>query len=133
MKSHTQTQRYRKKNKAIIAVRKVQTLLKVEDLHMQWPRASGPELRQPPFDWKEQDKYNELNNFKINVRNIFMINSYNIVESKRVQIVMNWLDCERFGLVQTLPDKEWGKCQTSKGLFELLSEISKAQYSEAIF
>ena len=33
-------------------------------------RTSGPPLRQPTFDWKAQDK-NELNNFEIEVRNMF--------------------------------------------------------------
>ena len=36
------------------------------------PRASLPVMRQLTFDWKMQDKYNELNNFNIEVGNIFM-------------------------------------------------------------
>ena len=40
-------------------------------------------LRSPAFEWKEQDKYNELNNFKIEVRNRFMVNSYNIEQLGR--------------------------------------------------
>ena len=40
-------------------------------------RAIGPALRKPIFDWEAQNKYDQLNNFKIQVRNIFMMTSYN--------------------------------------------------------
>ena len=36
------------------------------------PRASRPALRKLTFNYKGQDKYSELNNFKFTVRNIFM-------------------------------------------------------------
>ena len=44
------------------------------------PRANGPALTQPTFDWKAQNKYNELNNFRTEARNIFIMNSYSIEE-----------------------------------------------------
>ena len=54
---------------AIMAVREAEAPAKHgRPLHIV-PRGSGLALRQPPFHWKAQDKYNELNNFKINVRN----------------------------------------------------------------
>ena len=45
-------------------------------------RESRPALRQPIFDWKVQGKYNELNNFNIKERSIFMMNSYSMVKAK---------------------------------------------------
>ena len=48
------------------------------------PRVSLPILKQPKFNWKAPVKYHELNNFEIEVRNIFVANSYNIKESKKV-------------------------------------------------
>ena len=46
-------------------------------------RASWQTLRQLIFNWKIQDRYNELNNCKIEVRNIFLMNSYSIKENKK--------------------------------------------------
>ena len=48
------------------------------------PRANGPTLRQQTFNWKVQDKFNELNHFKIELNIIFLINSYNIEENVKV-------------------------------------------------
>ena len=50
------------------------------------PRASMPGLRKSTFNWKVQDRYNELNNFKTKARNIFMINSYTIYERVKMSI-----------------------------------------------
>ena len=41
------------------------------------PRAGSPALKQSTFDWKARDKYQELQNFEIEVKNIFMTNSCN--------------------------------------------------------
>ena len=40
------------------------------------PTSSGPAQRQPTFDWKAKDKYQELVNFETEVKNIFMTNNY---------------------------------------------------------
>ena len=41
------------------------------------PRTGSPSLEQPTFDWKTADKYQELGNFELEVKNIVMTNSYN--------------------------------------------------------
>ena len=58
------------------------------------PQTSGPVLKQPMFSWKFPDVCLELWNFKIEVKNIFLINSYNIQEGQKVPVIMNWLGCE---------------------------------------
>ena len=64
---------------AIMAMRKAEGLTDNQRPTCTAPRASVPALSQPRFDWKAQDEYNEVNVFKIEVRNIFMLNIYNIV------------------------------------------------------
>ena len=45
-------------------------------------RTSGQTLKQPTYDWKTADKYQELQNFEIEIKNIFMTNSYSAQDSK---------------------------------------------------
>ena len=52
---------------------------------------SEPSMKQPTFDWKAKDKYNELLNFEMVVKNIFMTKGYGISDSERVPIVLKWL------------------------------------------
>ena len=61
-----------------------------------------PVLRQPKFDWKAADKYQELFTFKEGVKNISITNNYNTQESKRVPIILSWLGQEGLRFVQTL-------------------------------
>ena len=63
-------------------------------------RSSRLALNQPTFNWKAQGKYGELLNFEIEVK------SYDICNSERVTIIMNWLGCEGLHLMQTLTD-DW--------------------------
>ena len=49
----------------------------------------GPVLKQPTLDWKAPENLNELHNFEIKVRNIFLWNSYNVQENEKVPIIMN--------------------------------------------
>ena len=51
-----------------------------------------------------------------------MTNSYNIEESKKVPIIMNWLGCEGLRFIQMLTDDKQEKCQKSTGLSEVLSK-----------
>ena len=46
---------------------------------------------------------------------------------------MNWIDQEGLMFVQMLSDNDWGKCKTSSGLFEVLSEEFKPKHKEKIF
>ena len=81
------------------------------------PRVSGPVLKQPTFDWKMPDEYHELNNFEIEVRNFFLINNYNIQDSEKVPIIINWLGCDSLRLVKILNNRKQEKCKTRSGLF----------------
>ena len=49
----------------IMAVRETEGPTKSRRAMQAVPRAGGPKIRQLTFNWKAQDKYNELNNFKI--------------------------------------------------------------------
>ena len=53
-----------------------------------------------------QDKYDELNNFKIEVRNIFKMNCYNIEQSANMSMIMFFLGCQGLIFVQTLTNNE---------------------------
>ena len=44
-------------------------------------RTGGPVLKQPNIDWKTADKYQELWNFEIEVKNIVMTITYKITRS----------------------------------------------------
>ena len=95
-------------------------------------KVSRPKFREPTLDWKAQDKCNELNNFKIKVRNIIMMDTYNIEETKNVPIIINCPHHEGFTFIQTPTDNEKEKCDTISGLFDVLNEKLKPQNSEKI-
>ena len=77
-------------------------------------------------------KYNEFIYFEMDVRNIFMMNSYNIGEDEKVPIIMNWLGCKGLNFVQPIADSEKEMCKISKGLFTVLSEKCKPHLNEMI-
>ena len=79
------------------------------------------------MDCKAVDKFHKYKNFELEVRNIFLTNTYKIQECEQVSIKMSWPRCEGFRLVQTLNDGEKEKCKTSSGLFEVLNEKFKPQ------
>ena len=50
-------------------------------------------LERPAFDWKAQNKYNELLNSETEVKNIFMTKSYDIIDSESTnnyELVRTW-------------------------------------------
>ena len=49
------------------------------------PRMSGPSMKQPTFDWKFIDKYAQLRNFKLEVKNLFQ--NCNISQTERVSTI----------------------------------------------
>ena len=55
------------------------------------PRSGDPALKQPIFDYNATEKYQELCNIEIKVKNIFLTNRYDTQGSKRVPIALNWL------------------------------------------
>ena len=44
------------------------------------PRLGGPIMKQPTFNWKAKDKYNELKNVRQEVNNIFK--SYSMLQAE---------------------------------------------------
>ena len=62
-----------------------------------------------------------------------MINSYNMKESTKTPITMNWQGHEGLRYVQTQPDNKQEKYQAGSGLFEVLNEIFKPQQKETIW
>ena len=50
--------------------------------------------------------YNNLCSFKIEAKNIFLTNNYNVQESKKVWIMRDWLGHGGLRYVQPLNDKE---------------------------
>ena len=75
-------------------------------------------MRQPTFHQKVQDKYNKLNNFKTEIRNIIIMNSFNLKEIDKFPIHMSWLFQEGLRFVHMLNAHEKEKCQTSSRPFE---------------
>ena len=43
------------------------------------PRIGRPMMKQPTFNWKAKDKYNELKNFSLEVNYVFK--SYNMIQT----------------------------------------------------
>ena len=58
-----------------------------------------------------------------------MTNNYNIQESDRVPIILNWLGHEGFRFVQMLNNEEQEKYKTSTGIFKILSDKFKPQHN----
>ena len=64
--------------------------------------------------------------------NIFMTMRYNIEDSERVQIIMNWLGCEGFHLVPTLTEGEKVK-HNQEGLFIILNQKFRHKHNDTTF
>ena len=89
-------------------------------------------LKQTILNWRSPDEYIELCNFEIKEKIIFLTNSYNMQDSKKVPNIINWLDHEGLRLVQAFNNTEKEKCRTNVGLFEVLSENFKPQHNVTI-
>ena len=95
------------------------------------PKTGGLSLKQPTFHWKAADIYQEPWSFELNVKNIFMTNSYKIQYNKKVQVILNWLSKEELQFMKTLSEEE-KKSKTSMWLFKVLSENFKTRQDETI-
>ena len=87
-------------------VREVDTLVNNTRWIHAVPKSVGLILQQPTFNWKATHKYQEISNFEIEVKSIFMTNNHNIQDSKKVPVVFNWLGQEGLRFVQILNDEE---------------------------
>ena len=66
------------------------------------PRSEGTALKWPTIDWEESDKYQKLCILETEVKTIFLTNSYNTQEGKRVPIILNGFGREGQGLCRVL-------------------------------
>ena len=57
-------------------------------------------MKKPTFNWNSIDKYAELRNFKLEVKNIFP--KYSINQAERVPIFKNWLGRQGLQLLESL-------------------------------
>ena len=85
-------------------------------------KMSRPILKQPTFSWRAEDKYEELQNFRLEVSN--MLQNYNLGQAEKVSVIKNWLGGEGLQLIVTLTKEEQDTCNDEKGLFETLNKNS---------
>ena len=52
-------------------------------------KIGGPVMKQPSFNWNADDKYSELNTFRLEVNNI--LTKYNTPQTEQLAMVKNWL------------------------------------------
>ena len=64
----------------------------------------GPIMKQPTFNWDTEDKYNELNNFRLEVYNVFK--SYYVPHLEKTALIKNWLWRKGLQLLETLTQAE---------------------------
>ena len=53
-------------------------------------KMSGSLMKQHVFNWNGKDKYEELQNFKLEVSNV--LQNYNLSHTEKVSMIKNWLD-----------------------------------------
>ena len=71
-------------------------------------KMSGPIWKQPTFNWRAENKYEELQNFKLEVIN--MLQNYNLGQTEKVLMINNWLGREGLQLIVTLTKEEQDTC-----------------------
>ena len=70
------------------------------------PKAGGEKLRQPKLNRSAQNKYDQLKNFKMKERNIFMTNNYDIADIGKVLIIKKRLGKEGLQCIETLTTED---------------------------
>ena len=95
-------------------------------------KPSGLVLKQPIFDSISPDKYLGHCNFEVEVKNISWKYSYNIQESEKVSIIINWPGCEGLKFIQTLNNTQQENYRTNACLFDVFSEKLKSQHNKTI-
>ena len=86
---------------AIMAVKEVEDSVNTARSVQVMPRTGSLALKHQTFHWKAADKYQELWNFKREVKNIFMTNNMYTQDNKKIQIILKWLGRERLKFMQT--------------------------------
>ena len=94
------------------------------------PRLGRSIMKQPAFNWQEEETCNELKNFRLEVNNMFK--SYSTPQAVQIAIIRNWLGRKGLQFLETLTQTEQDKCNTVEGLFATLNNKFKSQYNETI-
>ena len=67
-------------------------------------KMNGPILKQPMFNWRAEDKYEELQNFELEVSN--MLQNCTLDQRARVLVLTNWLGREGLHLIATKEEQD---------------------------
>ena len=94
------------------------------------PKVGSPTMKQLTFDRNTQDKYSELQTFRLEVNNILL--TCNTPQTDILALVKNWLGGRGFQYLETQTTIEKETCNTLEGLFKILSKWFKPQYNEMI-
>ena len=89
-----------------------------------------PAIKQLSFNWKADDKYRKLTNFRLEVNNILA--SYNTLHAEQSAIVKDWLGRKGLLFIESLTHVGREKCNTMEGLFETLTNKFRLQFNEMI-
>ena len=94
------------------------------------PKLSRLIMKQLTFDLNTMNKYAELRNFRLWVKNMFQ--NYKISQAERVPFIKNWLGRQDLQLLESLAQAEVEAHNTPEGIFEMLNNKWKPQYNETI-
>ena len=78
----------------------------------------NPILKQPTFNSRTQHKYEELQNFKLEVSN--MLQNYNVGPAEKISVIKNWLDRGGPQLIAHLKRKNKTCAMTNRAYLILL-------------
>ena len=67
-------------------------------------------MKQPLFNWKAEDKYNEFKIFTLEVNNI--VKSSRTPQAEQIAIINNWLGRKGLQILETLTQTEQEKCRS---------------------
>ena len=93
-------------------------------------KINGSIMKQHMFNWNAKVKYEEPQNFKLEVNN--MLQNYNLHQTEKVSIIRNWQGREGLQLVATLTQDEQEACNNEKSLFNMLNRKFKPHYNETM-
>ena len=57
-------------------------------------------MKQPTFDWDNEEKYSELKTFRLEVNNI--LSTYSTLQTDKLALVKNWLGRKGLQYLETL-------------------------------
>ena len=87
-------------------------------------------MKQTMFNWNTIDKYEELQNIKLEVSN--MLQSYSLGYIEKVSVIKNWLGREGLQLIATNTQKEQEACNNEKALYDIPNRKFNHQYNKTV-